>query len=437
MHKFLIVSPHFPPANTPDMQRVRMSLPYFHEFGWDPVVLAVRPDRLEWGMDPFLLQTIPRHVPVYRVSALSPRWTRRLGVGDVGLRAWPYLYQAGARLIGRHQIRLVYFSTTVFFSMPLARFWKRRFGLPTVLDFQDPWAGDYYSTRPGAERPSKYWLSRRLHALLEPWTLEAVDGIVAVCSDYHELLCRRYPWLNPQLCRTIPFGASLQDSQWARSFSGTDPLWPREDGLTHGVYAGVLGPAMKPACTAICLAFKEGLDRYPELFSRVRLHFCGTDYAVGASPRRTIQPIAEALGVGRYIQEDPHRQPYSRVLKLLDEADFLILPGSDNPQYTASKIYPCIAAEKPLLALFHRKSSVVEVLESTRAGQAVAFSSGTGPAEMASALLAPWVALLRRLPFRPQTDWEVFHRYTAREMTRQQCELFDRVLQVREEINAA
>jgi hypothetical protein len=36
MRTLLIVSPHFVPINAPDMQRVRMSLIYFAEFGWKP-----------------------------------------------------------------------------------------------------------------------------------------------------------------------------------------------------------------------------------------------------------------------------------------------------------------------------------------------------------------------------------------------------------------
>ncbi len=44
MRRVLIVSPHFPPTNAPDHQRVRMSLPYFQENGWEPVVLAVTAD---------------------------------------------------------------------------------------------------------------------------------------------------------------------------------------------------------------------------------------------------------------------------------------------------------------------------------------------------------------------------------------------------------
>jgi len=41
MKRVLIVSPNFPPINAPDMQRVRMSLPFYRDNGWEPVVLAV------------------------------------------------------------------------------------------------------------------------------------------------------------------------------------------------------------------------------------------------------------------------------------------------------------------------------------------------------------------------------------------------------------
>lgn len=39
MKRVLIISPHFPPINAPDMQRVRMSLPYYKDMGWGvPIV---------------------------------------------------------------------------------------------------------------------------------------------------------------------------------------------------------------------------------------------------------------------------------------------------------------------------------------------------------------------------------------------------------------
>ena len=77
----LIVSPHFPPINAPDHQRVRMALPFFKECGWEPVVLAVNPEHVEGVRDPLLAQTLP--------SDLRVVWTEALKMSDLvkGCRA--------------------------------------------------------------------------------------------------------------------------------------------------------------------------------------------------------------------------------------------------------------------------------------------------------------------------------------------------------------
>ena len=98
--RFLIVSPHFPPVNAPDHQRVRMSLPYFTELRWQPTVLAVRPDCLEGCVnDPLLEKTVPKNIEVIRVGAIPFYLTRVLGGGSLALRALLTLHWAGNRLL--------------------------------------------------------------------------------------------------------------------------------------------------------------------------------------------------------------------------------------------------------------------------------------------------------------------------------------------------
>src|SRR5829696_8891477 len=91
--RVLIVSPHFPPVNAPDMQRVRMSLPFYAEFGWEPTVLAVAPTSTE-RTEPLLTETFPAGIPVERVRALPADLTRMVGVGNLALRSLPFLYSA-------------------------------------------------------------------------------------------------------------------------------------------------------------------------------------------------------------------------------------------------------------------------------------------------------------------------------------------------------
>jgi hypothetical protein len=133
------------------------------------------------------------------------------------------------------------------------------------------------------------------------------------------------------------------------------------------------------------------------------------------------------VGVGEQVQEHPCRVPYFEAIQFLLDSDFLIVPGSDDPQYTASKIFPYILARKPLLAVFHERSSVVEIVRKTQAGVVLSFAAGQSVEIDADRFVKQWVEVLAALPFSPEVNWAAFTPYTASEMTRQQCELFDKV----------
>ena len=99
LRRVLIVSPHFPPINAPDLQRVRMSLPHYRACGWEPIVLCVGDAWQDGVREPGLADTLPPDIRIVRVPALPRRWTRLLGVGNLGLRCWPHFLFAGARLL--------------------------------------------------------------------------------------------------------------------------------------------------------------------------------------------------------------------------------------------------------------------------------------------------------------------------------------------------
>jgi len=431
MNRVLIVSPHFPPLNGADMQRVRMSLPYFRECGWEPSVLSVAPGAGD-VIEPLLSESVPPDTLVERVPSIPLSLTRLLGVSDRALRALPFLYSAGSRLLAARNFDLVYFSTTLFLAMPLGRLWKRKFGTPYVLDIQDPWLSDYYEKNLTAERPPKYRIARGAHGVLEPWTMKKTDGIIAVSADYIETLRRRYPWLQDTPCATLPFGASAADFTLLDRHPQANRHFAPGDGRAHGVYAGRGGSDLSTALDILFGALRSGLELRPDVFDRVKLHFVGTDYAKDGRAKKTITPAAERAGLTARVSEDTTRLPYFEALQLLKDSNFLLVVGSDDPAYTASKIYPYILARKPLLAIVHERSPLVAVLRETRAATTVVtFSSACDDAEKTAAaacLTASWGAMLEAAPRAPDTDWARFERYTAREMTRRQCELFDRVL---------
>lgn len=424
--RLLIVSPNFPPSSAADMQRVRMSLPYFREFQWEATVLAVQPDA-GGSNDPLLQLTVPADAEVKRVDPVSESLARRFGIGNIAIRAISQLYREGLALIASRQIDLVYFSTTMFFAMPLGRLWQQQTGVPFVLDIQDPWLSDYYETHPEVTPPRKHALSRRAHAVLERWTMQAASGLVAVSEPYIATLRRRYPHLIDVPAVTLPFAASSVDFEILTQHRQPNPFFDPTDTQVHAAYVGRAGDDMRPALEILFGALEEGRRTAPLEFGPVRLHFVGTNYSTEANARRTVAPVADQEGCGDVVTETPARAPYFSALQLLKDAAFLVLIGSDDPTYTASKVYPYLFAGKPIVAVVHERSSLVPVLRSAPHCVLVTFGSNDARQARAS-LLRQWRELLQQLPVDCPPSEAIVARYGAREMTRRQCELFDAVL---------
>lgn len=430
-HRVLIISPHFPPINAADHQRVRMSLPYLPEFGWDPWILTVHPDSSSGTYDPLLIKTVPAETPITQTKALPVNLTRYIGLGTLGWRCLPFLANAGDQLLATQHFDLVYFSTTVFLTMALGARWYQRFGVPYVLDFQDPWLSDYYS-RSSAQPPGgrlKYGFNQFVARQLEPKAMRDVSQVISVSPDYPKTLSQRYPWLQDDQFTVLPFGAPEPDFEQLATLNVKQQVFDPADGKRHWVYVGRGGHDMALALRALFLGIQTDRERNPERWNHVKLHFVGTSYAPKERAVKTIAPIAEELGVADLVEEITDRIPYFEALQTLVDSDAILMIGSDDPSYTASKLYPCVLARKPIFALFHQQSSVVSILEACRAGHAVSFSDDSQPQTLIPAVTAQleWLFSLPK-HYQPDTNWTAFQPYTAREMTRRQCAVFDRSL---------
>ncbi|WP_420457542.1 glycosyltransferase [Rubrivirga sp.] len=428
MKHVLIVAPRFAPSNAADSHRVRQSLPYYREAGWEPVVLAVEPDEVAAPQDPLLLDTLPSDVEVVRVGAVPRAMTRRLGFGSLEARSLYSLAKAGRRLLRERSFDLVFFSTTAMTITALGPHWERTFDVPFVIDLQDPWLSDYYD-RDGAPPPPggplKYGLIQAVSRRCEPYVLRRAAHAITVSPAYPETLTQRYGDLTSDLFTVLPFGAPERDFEILRESRTANPMFDPADGLEHWAYVGRAGGDMELALDALFRALAEARRADPDRYGRLRLHFVGTSYAEGDRAEKTVEPVAVRHGVGDLVDERPHRIPYFEALQVLLDADALVVPGSDDPGYTASKLYPYVLARRPLLAVFHESSSVVDVIRRTRAGVAVTFTSGEAPAEVARRVGDAWFS--KPLPD-VETDWEEFGPYTARSLAHRQAVVFDKVV---------
>lgn len=428
MKKVLIISPNFPPINAADMHRVRQSLPYFEEMGWKATVLAVKPEFVEMSQDPLLLKTIPESSEIHWLKAFEARKTRKFGLGNIGYRSLYYFRKAGNHLLKKEKFDLIYFSTTAFPVMILGKYWKKKFGIPFIIDMQDPWRNDFYLDKPKNERPPKFWFAYRMDKYMEATTMKRVDGIISVSPGYPKTLMERYQNIKPEMCTVIPFGGAKVDFDIVEKSSLPNRLFTKDDGKINFAYIGRGGHDMNLALNAIFGALKKGLDQNPELFSKIRMFFVGTSYAADGKGLKTIEPIAANYGVEKQVTEITDRLPYFEALKVLKDSDILIIPGSTDTNYTASKLYPYILAQKPLIAVFNENSSVVEILGKTRAGVCATFANEEPPEKISDHVLAVYNEFLAKIPFTPNTNWDEFEPYSAREATRRQVEFFNKIV---------
>jgi len=425
--RVLIVSPHFPPVNAPDMQRVRMALPYLRANGWEPVVLAAAPEMVEGAvLEPLLEETYPADVRIVRARGIPPSASRWAGVGGLWLRCGGAMRAAGERLLRREKFDLVFFSTTQFDAFALGPRWRSRFGVPYVLDYQDPWVNPYYAaTRtppPGGRLKFAYsqWKARRR----EPAALRDASGVIAVSGAYGASLARSHPWFDASGVRLLPFGASERDLDTARGHAPADPLVPFGDGHIHHVYTGRCGPDMSISLTIVFRAFRRFLAARPAEAERVRFHFIGTDYAPRPLGRNWAAPVAQAEGVGAYVAEHCYRVPYFEALHYLTRADALLAVGSNDPTYSASKIFPYVLARRPMLAVFSAAGPVTAIAAELKIGSFYPFRDPADIEPLASEIAEKWF-LGGAMREEPRVDAGACLAHSAEGMTRALAACFD------------
>ncbi|MCC5929261.1 MAG: hypothetical protein JJU28_08460 [Cyclobacteriaceae bacterium] len=96
---------------------------------------------------------------------------------------------------------------------------------------------------------------------------------------------------------------------------------------------------------------------------KIRLFFLGT----GAYPGKSIADYAREYDLEDIVHEHRARYPFLQVLNFLSAATGVMVIGSTEKHYTASKVFQAVLSKKPVFAMFHRESSAYELLHNVRA----------------------------------------------------------------------
>lgn len=384
-----------------------MLLPYLRALGVEAEVLAVDPRDVSGPVDAWLAARLPADVPVHRVRAWPVSgW----GFGGLAQRALVPLAQAGAALLRERHFDLVVFSTTEGLVQLLGRRWKRAFGVPFCLDYQDAWVSDYYRDHPDVTPPGgrvKFAVMNWLNRIAERRVAPEAAGLLSVSAAYVEQVEQRYPAVRalPRLVR--PFPAEPSEVVTASvNVAEHDPA-----PLAHWYYIGRAGPDMDAALRVFFGGWARAVQANAFMAKRMRLVCIGTTYADPSHPRfrATVTPLAHEAGLGDVVDEQPVRIGYSAMLAQLQAADALLLLGSDDPAYTASKLYPYLLARRPMLVVCPVGSAIADVVARVGGAECVTFDVRDPAAAMEAVQ-----GVLARGPRLVPLDLAAFEAFTAR-----------------------
>jgi glycosyltransferase involved in cell wall biosynthesis len=406
MKRVLVLAYFFPPLGGGGCQRTLKLVRYLEPHGWASTVVTAR-EQDYWILDPTLLPEVPATAEIIRVGGLtSLRLVRLLSKTGAQIervqadrdresfrrlrrvQSWlliPDGYRTWAREAQRAATRRIVaggidalWTTSSPESAHLAGLAiKRRFGIPWIADFRDPWVG-----RVTYDPPTRWHDAR--HKELERAVVAAADRVTLVSDEMTALYRRRYRDLPAERFLTLPNGYDPDD--WARAdallASRAAPA-PRERRFVL-LHAGQL--AHRPSARTLLEAAGSLVASDPGAARDLAIRFLGGN--------EELRPEEwSALGLENVVEAVPS-QPHIDALAAMREAGALVLLGhggsADSLLYTG-KIYEYLTSGKPVLGLVDA-GPAAELLRASGAGEV----RGAGDAKGAAEVLRAWLEAWRR-----------------------------------------
>jgi hypothetical protein len=418
--RVVLVAPEFPPYNSAGSHRPRLFAKHLPTLGWTPTVLTVRPDQFEGPLDPMLERLLGAELEVIRTGALPVQPLRV--IGDLGLRTLaPHARQLWTLARSGGADAAVLFGPP-WFSFALGPYVLRRAGVPYIVDYIDPWFSDWTATH---AFPRKGWFYHRAAAAIEPAVLRCAAHVTAVSEGILDDLRARYQWLDRSRMTAMPYGAEPADFDASSRLGVNPPDFTDADGNVTVAFTGAIQPTSRALVDVVLRAVARLRAADSPLGRRLRLRCYGTSNLTWGHRQYAVLPAARALGLDDCVSEIAERVPYLQAIAVLRACHIVLVMGSTDSYYHASKLYPAMVSGRPILALCHRDASIARVVQDTGAGMCVTFRSTEEVPRLDGAIADALVALSARGPGGiPAARLEPF---TARQSARVLAAILDQV----------
>ena len=235
----------------------------------------------------------------------------------------------------------------------LGRLLYRKTNIKYGIDYIDPWVRDI-----SKDRSFKAIVSLAIAKFLEPIAVKNASLITGVALEYYKPVLDRN-FIKKNICHaTFPYGFDSNDHE----IEIPDLRFPWYDrpNCKPIVYAGAFMPNSQIFLNKLFKAFAVIVSE-KNISENTHLFFLGTGYY----QHKSITSYANDHGISKYVTEIRDRIPYLHILNILSKADRLLIIGSTEKHYTASKTYQVILSKRPFMGMLHYESTAINVLTET------------------------------------------------------------------------
>lgn len=354
MKNILIIYPHWPPSNLAGVHRARLIANFSLNYGWKTIILTVDEKYYEENLDYDLVQTVSSNVTVIKTKSLPVLkiFGKRV-IGDIGIRSLFYLYKESKKIIKENKIQFVWIPIPSFYTSLIGRLIYRKFKTPYGIDYIDPWISKLASHE---KKFSRSWWSKEVAKILEPIALKNAVLISGVSEFYYLPTIERNFKSTTIEHVSMPYGFDPNDHTIIKS--KLEYPWNKETKNSNFVYAGAFLPQSHKFIKHLFKAFAD-LIKTNVIDTNYHFYFLGT----GTYGGKQLKEYANDFEISDYVTEKNERYPYLDILNILSQSSGVLIIGSIEKHYTASKTFQSILSNKPILAMFHAESSAVEVLK--------------------------------------------------------------------------
>jgi len=441
MKRVLIVSYYFPPQSYIGSLRLGKLAKYLPEYGWEPVVLTVDPERknsgnflpvemscgrvirtrdfdmtnelkkmvhIDYSTSVFNLEEKMSQAKISKsqqakIKALEcVMWfvSQFVSFPDPQIGWYFIVKKYFTNILKECEADILFTSSSPSSSHLIGRYLKGELNVPWVADFRDLWTQNHIS-----RRIYPLW---KVEQKVEKNVLKMCDAVTTVSKPLAEQLLSFHG--KPVSVVTNGFDEDDYDRMPLTKISETRAF--------KIVYTGKIYPHKQDPSVlfrAVKDLLNEGFIRMCEL----EIDFFGRDasWAKRISYNMGMEEIVNFRGLVPY-NESIQRQTESDLLLLLEWTD-----NQARGVYTG-KIFEYLGAGKPILAVGPKGGVVDELLKETGAGVLVSNHEET------KAMLKQWITLFRERGFIPYYGRdEIISKYSRRSQAKILAELFDNLTQ--------